>query len=552
MNSNEQLFRSYLDQMQALNEFVLSYHISHKFSGLKTSYSNEDPDVLRLLESLAFFSARTHNKALTNVKSYRDRLYQQLFPYFLTELPSCGVLRGVTTGLLLEPSFLERGTEFVLRADNDAEYFFQTRADLTLFPIRLSSVSTELSETSGLKLHMRFNAIHTLYTAPDPLTLFLDYIGDTQASFRILGFFKEHLRGVKIAYSESTRADIPSSTHWLSVEHPSYGPLPLTLEQNDDLHPIENERLYFNDPRDELFIHVKLPQPELGCNSFIIEFEFSESWPRGLVVNKDIFQINCVPIINIRRSQATPITSDGTLSKFPILPSTEDESFTFLKAIGVYQINDEGLVPITPGIISSLHCCYEIDAQSIWVNGRPYSYLLLHYPKAFEDPVVVCVDALWYQSNYPSDRDRPCRFILYSRTLSGVTWDWAVLPSIETSTDAQHDKSEQMLNILQIVHKQFYSLNDIQTILDIIGCTQSNFFKDLCRSLTEVRHEFRSVHGTKVTAGYIIYFLTFESELIDQNIEYVNVFLLHIEKVLNQFSTQRQVLVSLDDRKANV
>ena len=545
MEISEQLFRAYIDQMQALNEFVLEYHTSHRFSGLKTSYSNEDPDVLRLLESLAFFTARSHVSASSNIKSYRNRLYQQLFPYFLTEVPDIGILRATTSGLLLEPTYLERGTEFSLLTDRNSDYSFQTRADLTLFPIRLNSVVTELNELAGIRLRLNFSSIHTLFVAPDPLSLFLDYIGDTHASFRILGFFKQKLSSIRAGYGDSATRDSQQLSKWYEVESPTYGILPLSLEQDDMLHPMEVERLFFHDPRGELFLHLKLPQPERGFNTFSIEFEFSEPWPKGLVVNKEIFQLHCVPVVNLKKLSARPIISEGLKSCYPILPAMDDETFTFLKASGVYQITKEGMTPLINGILGHEAACYEIDAQANISQGRPISNLLLHLPSAFEESVVVHVEGIWHQPEFSEDRERPCKFLPFSRTISGSTWDWAV-PPVARHGNSHNEQSEILLNLLQLSHKHFYSLRDIQAILDAVGCVNNDFFRDIYNGLSEVRYEFRSVLGSSVTAGYVIYFLSFDASLLEENEEYVLSFMVHLEKVLNQLSTQRKVLVTLE------
>lgn len=545
MELSEQLYRAYIDQMQALNEFVLEYHVSHRFSGLKTSYSNEDPDVLRLLESLAFFTARSHVSAANNNKSYRNRLYQQLFPYFLTESPHVGILRATTSGLLLEPTLLERGTEFSLITDRETNYSFQSRSDLALFPIRLNSVVTELTDSSGIRLRLNFSSIHTLFTVPDPLSLFVDYIGDTHASFRILGFFKQKLMSVRAGFGDSVSRDTKQLSTWYSLEVPTYGELPLTVEQDDDLHPMEVERLFFHDPRVALFLHLKLPQPESGFNTFAIEFEFSESWPRGLVINKDIFQLHCVPVVNLKKIHARPFTANGMISAYPILPSMDDDSLTFHKSTGVYRITKEGMTPIINGILGDNSCCYEIDANANWSQGRSISNVILHLPSAFEEEVVVNVEALWHQPQYSKDRDRPCKFLMYSRTLTGCNWDWAVLP-VARNEDSKHDQSEILLNLLQLSHKQFYSYRDIQVILDVVGCLNNDFYRDVCNGILDVRYEFRSVMGSSVTAGYVIYFISFLPALLEDNEEYIRTFMIHFENVLNVLSTQRKVLVTLE------
>ena len=51
------------------------------------SWGREDPDVRRLIESMAFFTARTRLSSIRNIQNTRRRLFEQYFSFLLHPVP---------------------------------------------------------------------------------------------------------------------------------------------------------------------------------------------------------------------------------------------------------------------------------------------------------------------------------------------------------------------------------------------------------------------------------------------------------------------------------
>ena len=523
----------------------MRYHAEHKFSGLRTELSSEDPDVNRLLESLAFFSARIHNSVLRNLEYYRYRLHQQLFPYLLTPIPATGVLLGNVSGLVTEPVSIERGTDFVMRTDNEKDFYFQTGCPVKLLPIYLSAVRLAPSEGVGSCLTIDINARHPLHEAPGLLSLLLNYIGDTQASFRLLGFFKRHLTGLRIKYGLSRNTG-DQEDEWSPLDLPVYGPQPIGMEEDNYFHPIEIERLFFIDPRTELFMHIACKKTENPFSSFTLEFNFNESWPKGLVVNKDIFLINCLPIVNVRRLPSKPILLDGTLTNQPILSGHEDAGFELCKPLGVFKLEKEGMSPLMSGVVAHDSPCYEIESRVIEQKGRYFSNLIINYPETFEESAWVFVDALWHQPSFAEYRERECQFFPYALNLPGVQWEWCFLPAQQSAQLGMSDSTDILLDILHITHKHYYNTEDLRTIMQILGSIVDGPYRPVYSAFKSARHEIRSVENERQTAGYVIYFLDFDWASIDQDDELFHLFLTHLEKVLNEWSNEKEIRISIE------
>lgn len=549
MDRNEHLYRCYRDEMQSLNEFVMRYHAEHKFSGLRTDLSSEDPDVNRLLESLAFFSARIHDSVIRNLEYYRYRLHQQLFPYLLTPIPSTGVLIGNVSGLVTEPVRIDRGTDFVMRTDNDKDFFFQTLSTTTLLPIYVAGAKLTPLEGVGARLTIDFSAKHPIHDAPSPLSLLLNYIGDTQASFRLLGFFKKNISSMRVRYGATRNISEKEDSDWVDLDLPTFGPKPVELEEDDFLHPIEKERLFFVDPRSELFVNINCKKIEEPFTSFAIEFSFKESWPKGLVVNKDIFLLHCMPIVNMRRLPSKPMLLDGTISSQPILSGHDDAGYELAKVIGVFKLDQGGMEPLISGVVAHDSPCYEIESRVSSIRGSYISNLIVNYPETYEEATWVFVDALWHQPSFSDYRERECKFFPYTLNIPGVQWEWCFLPSQQPSQPGMSGSSDILLDILHITHKHYYNTDDIRTIMQILGSVVDGPYRLIYSAFKSARHELRSVENARHTAGYIIYFLDFDWGSISRDDELFNLFIQHLEKVLNEWSNEKEVRISLEDSK---
>lgn len=548
MSRNDQLYRAYLDEMQALNEFVMNYHTEHKFSGLKSELSSEDPDVNRLLESIAFFSARIHDSVVKNLQSYRYRLFQQLFPFLLTPIPSSGIISAVTSGLLTDPVTIDRGTDFILQTREGKEFFWQSLRDSTIYPFYIKSVDNIPAERVGTSLYVTFACRHTIHGSPNPLSLLIDYISDIKSSFRLLTFFKDNLTSARVYIGSNANLDDRHELDWIDLDLPLYGTqgLGLTIDQNDFLHPIETERLFFQDPRIELFIHLSFPKIEAPIPGFTIEFNFCDSWPKGLAANKDILVPNSIPIINYRQIAATPVLVDGTITSFPILSGHEDSGFELCKTLGVYQLRKDGMTPLIPGVVSRSSPCYEIESRTIERRGRFFSNLIIHYPQSFIEPVQVFVDAIWHQPSFKDHRENPAEIRTYSYNISGVRWEWSYLPSEKQPLPDAARNSDMLLEILHISHKQYYGTEDIRSIMLLLGTIADGPYRSVFAAFSSSRYELRTIDNASLTPGHIIYFLTFDWEYVDRNDQFFKLFMRHFETVLNLWSDGREVKLSLD------
>ena len=180
-------------------------------------------------------------------------------------------------------------------------------------------------------------------------------------------------------------------------------------------------------------------------------------------------------------------------------------------------------------------------------HGQWFSHILFHYPQAYAEPAVIHVDALWHQPSFRDQSERECQLFPYSLNLSGVHWEWAFRPTTELLAEKPMADVDQLLQMLQLSHRQYYDITDLKCIMELVGISTHGRFRHFFNGLLNSRYELRTVHDSRLTAGFVIYFLDFNWDSLDRNSEFFRVFLRHFEIVLNQWSQEREVRVALEN-----
>src|ERR1043165_3872186 len=111
------LFEDYRRELESLETFRDRYRHLYPFAGL----DRDDPDVQRLLEGLAFFTARTRRAADRALAGYERRALEQVFPHLVTPLRSMAILPVDPTDRMIEPRPLPAGTEVAVSPRADAQ-----------------------------------------------------------------------------------------------------------------------------------------------------------------------------------------------------------------------------------------------------------------------------------------------------------------------------------------------------------------------------------------------------------------------------------------------
>ena len=146
------------------------------------------------------------------------------------------------------------------------------------------------------------------------LRLHVRYLDDYATSLRALYNLRVHLQKATVVYDQSVDDKTVGAPCQVS-----FGSLPEASDSAEgEPHPIEAVRSFFHFPEQELFLNVQIPPAQRAWSHVSLCLDLGPDWPRSPAPSPDLFQLGVVPVINLRRDSAQPITLDGTQDAYPI------------------------------------------------------------------------------------------------------------------------------------------------------------------------------------------------------------------------------------------
>src|SRR5271170_4845228 len=199
----DDMYKAYLEEMQALENFRVTYTSVHPGAAVE----REDPDVRRLVDAMAFFTARTRASVTRNLLATQRRMFEQYFSFLLTSMPSIGFVQAAPTGRFVDTTVLPRGSEITLTPEGLPGAVFHTLADLRILPIRLEAIETLLRSRSGFRVILTFRARFPRNEEVETIPLLVSHLDDYRASLGVLYQLRKHLEGVSVVFGEDSKID---------------------------------------------------------------------------------------------------------------------------------------------------------------------------------------------------------------------------------------------------------------------------------------------------------------------------------------------------------
>lgn len=528
-------YRTFLEELHDLAHFRNSYALDNPSAGLE----DDDPDVKRIIEALAFFNARTQIALTRSIDAANKRLYRQFFSYLLTPLPAMAVMSATPTGTLTEVLDLPIGTEFGLQPDKGGLVMFRTTQPLRILPMAIESVKEELLPGSGCRLLLNFKANFQLNEHPEALDLHINYLNDLKLSLKVFQFLRNSLKSAYVQYGT-----FGPEQPLISCEF-TVGARPADISQDDWDHPMERERQYFHFPEQALYLHVNLPVPPRNWKSFTLVLDCVKPWPRQIRLNREIFHLFTVPVANNQRAMAQPILCDGTLERYTIRHPEPQLGFCLQKVMGVYEVGEQGTSPLRPGVLAGGNGSYEIEQGPSQEGGGHLYWLIPHFPAAFEQPRTIVIDAIWQQPWFDQITQNPFSLQIFRRQVQGVQWGLL-------DTARPHDENLQLnevnryIHLLTLMHKTSFNVADLKELLLAMGSVASSRFQAVFNSLVEVRFEEEPIQGNNTKQIYCLLF----KPLLEDIGELIEPFVNHVGGVLDIWFSEDEVVTTwemLDD-----
>lgn len=118
----------------------------------------EDPHVERLLEGLAFLTARVHRRLDDDFPEISESLLEMLHPQIIRPLPAMSIVEAVldpAQGRTPEGFHIPRGSVLHTKPVNGVPCIFRTAYDTTLYPLQIASAEWTTPDRAGGGAHGR-------------------------------------------------------------------------------------------------------------------------------------------------------------------------------------------------------------------------------------------------------------------------------------------------------------------------------------------------------------------------------------------------------------
>ncbi len=400
-------YGEFLGELEALDAFLMRRRGAERF------IQPEDPDIRRLMESLAFFAARTHTAAQTELRRAIDRLTRGLLDEFTLPQPARGLLRGMPSPRLAEPAHVPRGSRIRLETAEGDVGFFSTMRDVTIRPLELDRAELQLLGGSGHRVLLRLRSRVPVPGVSEPLRLQVDHLGDYEVSRQFFEWLRLHLDRVAVVYGDPPPTSERGAECKFRLGAP--GDVDEAGPPRESGSAVARIREFFHFPAKDLTLDIELARPTRPWRQAWLCLDFGE-WPEGQVVHPEMFRLFVVPIENLFGELAEPIKADGTRTRHRIRPWRIDHAIAFHSIVEVQQEGAGGLDPLLPSQLAGGAESYELD-----VAADPNAAdLLLRIPDALMRPRSVLVRARWFQPAFDAVAVGALEASLQHRHFEGV------------------------------------------------------------------------------------------------------------------------------------
>ncbi|WP_437874514.1 type VI secretion system baseplate subunit TssF [Sorangium sp. So ce513] len=543
--ADEELESAFLEELASLERFRIAY--TGLYPG--TPLSREDPDVRRLLEGMALFSARTRLAADRGLHRSVVRLFRQHFSYLLGPAPALGMLRATPTAQLADAAELPRGAEAMLvapassRGGEARAFRFRTLARLRILPIELAGVNLLRVRGRGYRILLRFTkAFESLLELGD-LSLHVNHLDDLASSIAVLHALEAHCTGASVVFDADVHEDTAGTPCDVDFGPPSRAGHEISRAD----HPLRDARAALRFPRQDLYINVRGLAPKRSFRRFTICLDLDEGWPRELHLNADGLELFVVPMVNERIDMANPIEHDGTRERHAVRHPDDAARFVPSTVLGVYRIGSDGLAPLEPAVVPDRLCgdagapgarreSYDVAYEGRGDQRR--AWLALSLPGAVEKPQRVAVEAVWHQ---PSIRDVSASDLavrLAERYIAGVSWSCsgALSPPVESEIE---DDRDSLFELLSLKSQRALGPDELRFLLRALGTRAQPQFDRLVSALAGA--DMSRKPFAKSTSGFkCVYRLEFEG-LTPSELPRLHLFCRKLLDVLRAWSVEEVV-----------
>jgi type VI secretion system protein ImpG len=342
----DQLLPYYNRELVAIRKLAAEFATAHpKIAGrLRMSPDAvDDPHVARLLDGVAFLSARAQARLDDEFPELTDTLLGVLYPHYLSPFPSCAIAQFSPKPDLQAMVEIPPGFTVDTEAVRGQTCRFRTAAPLTLFPIRIESARLmglpftapanplAVGATAVLRLVLSTLNPEQKMSALGLNRLRLFLRGSPATALPLFEALAGHTLGIALADSPGDPAPVlvPKTALTQVGFAPEEALLPWPARSFSGFRLLSE---YFAFPQKFMFLDIA----GLEARTMLAETNKMEvyvylgrsSAELERAVNAENFALGCAPIVNLFVQRCEPIDFDHAATEYRVLPDARRPAVT--------------------------------------------------------------------------------------------------------------------------------------------------------------------------------------------------------------------------------
>lgn len=309
----------------------------------------EDPHVRRMIDAVAFLTARIHRKLDDSFPELTDALLDVLYPHYLAPIPSMAILQMAPRKDLAGVSRIAAGTALTADVPGGEQCRYRTCYPTELWPISIDQAALAGRPVPAPVNEFAPNAAAVLslsLTCIDPNMRF-DKLRPDRLRFYLRGqpqmtrpLYELIMTGtVSIALADSRGDKTPVFLGREHLQEVGFGPEEAVLPAQPRSFP--GYRLiteYFSFPEKFLFFDITgLDEKTVRrhADRRLELFLYLERSNAGLerAVSAEAFALGCTPVVNLFKQRAEPIKLSHQLPEYRVVPDSRRQTATEVYAV---------------------------------------------------------------------------------------------------------------------------------------------------------------------------------------------------------------------------
>lgn len=318
--------------------------------------SIDDPQVSRLIESVALLNARMQMRLDDTFPEFTGSVVGLLFPHYLRPIPSYTFLEFLITSEARAVHHIPIGTEFDIQDDKGGSAIFKTTEAIDLYPIEIVDVNVVFAPFEHAKPVGAENAQTlielTIKTVDEGIDI--DSLSLEMLTLHLKGenHFVQRLYDVLCLTTSQLCVFANGKSHELGKTALK----PCGFDVDDSLLPYSvpsfggfkllTEFLMFPERFNRFSIDLKQTLQGLNSNEFTLQFYIDEvSVELARSLNEMNFSLFSTPLINLHQISCDPIKIDFLSNQYPlILDSTPGHHLELFSIDEVQDVTENEMV----------------------------------------------------------------------------------------------------------------------------------------------------------------------------------------------------------------